>query len=145
MARKRVDQAPPGIASNVWDSITKQWHATSGKAALNWAYSGSRLKRAADIIFDVAYAAHKRNLDQIKQEIKPETNIYGQERDADEMLWPVYLMLFGMAMECELKGLLFAKDPTKNVNKNHDLKALAATLALTLTAREAELLATLSD
>jgi len=152
VARKRVDQAPHGIPPNVWDSITKRWHATGSKAASNWAYSGSRLKRAADVIFDVAYAAHKHNLDQIKQEIKPEPNIYGlpvssgrQEPDADEMLWPVYLMLFGMAIECELKSLLFAKDPTKNVNKSHDLKMLAAALGLTLTAREAELLAILSD
>jgi hypothetical protein len=151
VARKRVDQAPHGIPPNVWDSITKRWHATGSKAASNWAYSGSRLKRAADVIFDVAYAAHKHNLDQIKQEIKPEPNIYGlpvssgrQEPDADEMLWPVYYMLFGMAIECELKGLLFAKDPTKSY-KDHDLKMLAAALALTLTAREAELLAILSD
>jgi hypothetical protein len=53
-------------------------------------------------------------------------------------------MLFGMAIECELKGLLFAEDPTKSY-KDHDLKNLADALALTLTMREAELLAILSD
>ena len=144
MARKRVDQAPQGISPNDWESITNKWHATTSKAASSWADRGSSLKRAADVIFAVAYAAHKRNMELIRQEIKREIPSGRQERDADEVLWPAYLMLFGMAVECELKGLLFAEDPTKSY-KDHDLKNLADALALTLTTREAELLAILSD
>jgi hypothetical protein len=124
---------------------------------LSWLIPARRHKRAADILYDIAYEANEREMIRWLAEIKdglPNSSVSrtleGQElldHQNTELLGD-YFLLAGYAIECVLKGYLIALLPElvkdeKQLDKlilTHDLCQLCHECAIVLSQEEQELL-----
>jgi len=100
----------------------------ASKSPYLWLRTADRHKRAADILYEIAHAAHERKMARMQEELertKAEMNKQGltswsESRTLegaelsdylDSELLSEYLLLAGYALECILKGCLLAKRP----------------------------------
>jgi hypothetical protein len=101
---------------------------TASQRPLVWLSTANRHKRAADILYEIAHAAHEREMtrrqkefERTKSEMKKQgltswsesTTLEGAELSdfLDSELLSEYLLLAGYALECILKGCLLAMKP----------------------------------
>ena len=91
----------------------------ASRSPSSWFRDADRHKRAADIIYEVAYAAHEREMARFLAEVKrgftgsKSRTLEGEELQdfLDSELLSDYLLLAGYALECILKGCLLARQP----------------------------------
>lgn len=115
----------------------------------SWMYVARRHKRAADLLYEVAYRAAEQDFQEISAGTYPVGPIVGEryERMLDTgLLWEYYL-LAGYALENCFKGLLLAREPHRvesgkldSFIMGHDLGALADKCVLPLSPEEREIL-----
>lgn len=130
--------------------------AASKGPSSRWLRTADRHKRAADILYEVAHAAHEQEMAWLRAEVKPgftgskSRTLEGEElRDyLDSELLSDYLLLAGYALECILKGCLLAMQPelVKDNNKLakrvtiHNLELLCCYCKIPLSSLERQLL-----
>ena len=118
--------------------------------------TADRHKRAADILYKVAHAAHEREMARFRAEFKrgipgsKSRTLKGKELCdyLDSELLSEYLLLAGYALECILKGCLLAMQPelvkdNKKLDKTvttHDLERLCEYCKIPLSSLERQLL-----
>jgi hypothetical protein len=119
---------------------------------LSWGIPAERHKRAADYLYEIAYAAGEReSVREATREWKSGTRTLAGEELADyrdSELLQDYLLLSGYAMECILKGILLMMRPDLVVDDKrlhslvltHDLNRLCTECHISLSADEAQLL-----
>lgn len=138
--------------------------ATS-RSPSRWLRDADRHKRAADILYEVAYASHEREMARAREEmtrIRAEMDkqglsswsesrtLEGEElRDSlDSELLSEYLLLSGYALECIMKGYLLAKRPElvkdgKKLDRavtTHNLAGLCRSCGIALSPLERQLI-----
>jgi hypothetical protein len=130
---------------------------TACRWPLSWLIPALRHKRAADILYDIAYEAYEREMIRLLAKIKdglPNGNVSrtleGQELldHLNTELLGDYFLLAGYAIECVLKGYLIALLPElvkdeKQLDKlilTHDLCQLCHECAIVLSQEEQGLL-----
>lgn len=137
----------------------------ASKSPSSWLSTAGRHKRAADILYEVAHAAHERNMARMKKETmrtrtemtKQGLSSWNESRTLegaelsdylDSELLGEYLLLAGYTLECILKGCLLAMKPelvkddiklAKTVT-THNLKKLCDDCGITLSLLERQLL-----
>ncbi len=92
---------------------------TASRSASRWFSNADRHKRAADIIYEVAHAAHQLEMARFLAEAKGGfTGIKSRTLEGEKLqdfldseLLADYLLLAGYALECILKGCLLANQP----------------------------------
>lgn len=139
--------------------------STSSKSLSRWVRTAERHKRAADIVYEVAHAAHERELARTREDIavmrakkdkqglscwNGSRTLQGEElRDfLDSELLSEYLLLSGYALECILKGCLLTKSPElikggEKLDKkvaNHKLEQLFIDCGLSLSPLEQQVI-----
>lgn len=124
---------------------------------LSWLMPARRHKRAADILYEIAYNAHKRDLARFLAQVESgfpngssSRKLEGQELlDQYNMeLLGDYFLLAGYALECVLKGCLLAMLPElvndeKRLDKlvsTHNLCQLCHDCAILLSSEERQIL-----
>jgi hypothetical protein len=100
----------------------------AGQSPLRWLSTADRHKRAADIIYEIAHAAHEREMSRMKKEIthnrakltKQGLPSWSESRTLNDVelsdyldseLLSEYLLLVGYALECIFKGCLLTMRP----------------------------------
>lgn len=135
----------------------KEQYLAGWQWPISWFHCAWRHKLAADLLYDAAKAAHKRDMarlladiDKPVEERRKSGPVEGQElldmRLQD--LLAEFLLLSGYALECLLKGLLMARNPEIANDKKlikariatHDICKLSDDCGVTLTKDERELL-----
>jgi len=140
------------IPQGVLDNIARKQFEIGGKMPLAWTLSAESLKRAADLVFDQAESAYKRNFDSTLQRTKiASSGTYTlsaeEEMDLhDTRLFNVYGLLMGYAIENLAKGVLVARDPG-HISKegqfkltNHDIRSLVENVLGTISNEEGDVL-----
>lgn len=116
-----------------------------------WLWRAGRHKHAADILYEIVYAADRRELDRILAGKHSSGQLVGEELADFQLsaLLSEYFLLAGYALECVLKGYLLALLPElvteekrlDRVLATHDLCQLCRDCAISLSRDERELLA----
>lgn len=131
----------------------------------SWFGAAERHKRAADVIYEVAHAAHEREMDRLHKEFqrtKAEMDKEGSKSRSesrilegeelqdflDSELLSDYFLLAGYAIECILKGCLLAGQPAlveddKKLAKtvtNHNLERLCRDCGISLSPLERQII-----
>ena len=137
----------------------------ASKSPSRWLSTAGRHKRAADILYEIAHAAHEREMARMQKELertKAEMNKQGlaswsESRTLegaelsdylDSELLSEYLLLAGYALECILKGCLLAMKPELVENDiklaktvtTHNLEKLCEDCGIPLSSLERQLL-----
>lgn len=135
------------------------------KSPFRWLYSARHHKRAADILYEIAYTAHQREMARMVKEMEriraemakqglsspsESRTLEGEELSdsLDSELLGDYLLLAGYALECVLKACLLAmrpelvKDDKKldNLVLTHNLAKLCDNCAIVVSPQERYLL-----
>jgi len=152
---------PLGIPDDEFEALVARRRSAQFLAACRlpgiWLDRAQLHKRAADILYDIAYEAWERDLARSLAEMKGQQKsgstskrLEGQELEDfhDQRLLAEYLLLVGYGLECLLKGYLLAVIPElvideKRIDKlvaNHDLPQLCHDCAISLSADEERLL-----
>lgn len=128
----------------------------ASKSPSRWLSTAGRHKRAADILYEVAHAAHEREMARMKKETvriraemtKQGLSSWSESRTLegaelsdylDSELLSEYLLLAGYALECILKGCLLAMRP-ELVKDNDKLDSMVTTHKLVRLCRDCEIL-----
>ncbi len=143
----------PGVADDVWDDLAEarrmEQFLFANQSPRIWLHVAARHKRAADILYEVGFAASERDLRRIlNDEIK--SGPLNPEQMGDQLdlsLISDYLLLIGYALENCFKGCLLGRDPALVASgkldgfvQGHNLCALADKCGISLSAEEREML-----
>ncbi|MBM4169663.1 MAG: hypothetical protein FJ215_11005 [Ignavibacteria bacterium] len=124
---------------------------------ISWARPARRHKRAADILYEIAYRANERDTARFREKLKSPSHLSGKSGPLegeelydflDTELFEDYLLLLGYALECLLKGCLLAIEPGLAENKEqlrkhvatHDLSQLCINCSIALSDDEQDLM-----
>ncbi len=127
----------------------------ASKSPSRWLSTAGRHKRAADILYEVAHAAHEREMARMKNETvrirvkmtkqglsswSESKTLEGAELNdyLDSELLSEYLLLAGYALECILKGCLLAMRP-ELVKDNDKLDSMVTTHKLVRLCHDCEI------
>ena len=137
----------------------------ASKSPSRWLSTANRHKRAADILYEIAHAAHEREMVRTQKEFErtkakmankglkswsESKTLEGEELQdfLDSELLSDYLLLAGYALECVVKGGLLARQPglveddkmlAKTVT-THDLKRLCRDCGISLSTLERQII-----
>jgi len=128
---------------------------TASQSLSRWLSTADQHKRAADILYEIAHAAHEREMERMQKELKrtkakmdkqrltswsESRTLEGAELSdyLDSELLSEYLLLAGYALECILKGYLLATQP-ELVKDNEKLDRLVTIHNLVQLCRECEI------
>jgi hypothetical protein len=152
---------PLGIPDDEFEALVAQRRSEQFLAACRlpgiWLDRARLHKRAADILYEIAYEAWERDFARTLAEMKGQQEsgstskrFEGQELEDfyDQRLLAEYLLLVGYGLECLLKGYLLTVIPElvideKRIDRlvaNHDLPQLCHDCAISISADEERLL-----
>lgn len=153
---KIIRDATPEQEQAFIEDQRKSAFLAASKNPSRWLSTADRHKRAADILYEVAHAAHEREMARFLAEVKrgltgsKSRTLEGEELQdfLDSELLSDYLLLAGYALECILKGCLLARRPElveddKKLAKtitNHNLVRLCHDCEISLSPLERQLI-----
>ncbi len=125
---KIIQDATPEQEQEFIEERRKFAFLTASQSRSRWLSTADRHKRAADILYEVAHAAHEREMTRMQKELKrtkakmdkqgltswsESRTLEGAELSdyPDSELLSEYLLLAGYALECILKGCLLVMRP----------------------------------
>ena len=111
---------------------------------LSWFSTAGRHKRAADILYEIAHAAHERKMARMKKQgltsWSESRTLEGEELQdcLDSELLSDYLLLAGYALECILKGCLLVMRP-ELIKNDEKLDSIVTTHKLVQLCRDCKI------
>lgn len=121
---------------------------TASQSPSSWFRNADRHKRAADILYEIAHAAHEREMARMQKEFertKAEMKKQGLTSEGVELsdfldseLLSEYLLLVGYALECILKGCLLVMRP-ELIKNDEKLDSMVTTHKLVQLCRDCKI------